>query len=188
MSASNAQAIDGEVNLTNRTGDNSRCWAATVLMQDQTYKILFSCRDITYPGGNEVFYYVVWANPTNGGAAQRLGSLGLGKVQFSTKTEFSSLFITKEKSPNARTPEGPTVMQGTLRTVPILTESGRSTTLTGNATNAPSQTTEPTVTGEPAPTATPQPRTGIAKFLTSGILAFLALFGIIFVVFVITKR
>jgi len=182
--ATRAFAFDGTVDLTNRVGADARCWASTVLMQDQNYKILFSCRDLTYPGGNEVFYYVVWSNPAAGGNPERLGSLSLGKVEFQTRNEFVSLFVTKEKSANAGTPTGTIVMQGSLRPVPLLQEIGKSTA-TNSGTSVSTQSGEII---EATPIATPQPRTGIAKFLTSGILAVLGIGGLIFVVFIITKR
>ncbi len=179
-------AFDGEVNLTNRVGADGRCWASTVLMQDQNYKILLSCRDITYPGGNEVFYYVVWANQASGTKAERLGSLGLGKAEFQTRNEFTSLFITKEKSANANAPTGVTVMQGTLQPIGILQERGKETATTPAQTPNPISGDNQTITATPI--TTPQPRTGIAKFLTSGILAVLGIGGLIFVVFLVTKR
>lgn len=175
-------ASDGTLDIVNRVGADARCWASTVLMQDQNYKVLLSCRDITYPGGNEVFYYVVWSNPASGGNPERLGSLGLGKAEFQTRNEFVSMFITKEKSANANTPSGTIVMQGGLKPVSLLQEVGKDTATNSGSSTSSDQTVEMT----PLPTA--QPRTGIAKFLTSGILAVVGLGGLIFVVFIITKR
>ncbi len=185
-SASAVFGYDGHVNLTNRVGEDGRCWAPTVLMQDQTYKVLLSCRDITYPGGNEVFYYVVWANLASGAKPERLGSLGLGKAEFQTRNEFTSLFITKEKSANASTPTGQVVMQGTLQAEDLLQERGKETATTPAQTPNPISGDNQVVTATPI--TTPQPRTGIAKFLTSGILAVLGIGGLIFVVFLVTKR
>lgn len=176
-------AFDGQVNLTNRVGDEGRCWAGAVLMQNQNYKILVSCRDITYPGGNEVFYYVMWANPANGGNAERLGDLGIGKNEFQTRNEFTSLFVTREKGTNVNTPSGSIVMQGTLQPIGILSENGKTTT-----TNTPTASEAPVADIVVTPIPTPQARTGIAKFLTSGILAILGIGGLIFVVFLVTKR
>jgi hypothetical protein len=178
-------AFDGQINLTNRIGEDGRCWASTVLMQNQNYKVLVSCRDITYPGGNQVFYYVMWANPAAGGNPIRLGDLGMGKNEFQIQQEFTSLFVTTEKSTNLNTPTGQIVMQGTVQPIDILQERGKETATT------PAQTPNP-ISGDnlvtATPITTPQPRTGIAKFLTSGILAVLALGGLIFVIFLVTKR
>lgn len=179
------RAFDGQINMTNRTGADGRCWASAVLMQTQSYKVLLSCRDITYPGGNEVFYYVVWANQASGAKAEKLGSLGLGKAEFETRNEFTSLFVTKEKSTNVNTPSGEVIMQGTLLPIEILQDKGKQTSTTANQTPNPVSGDNQVITATPI--STPQPR-GIAKFLTSGILAILGIGGLIFVVFLVTKR
>ncbi len=187
LTASSIFAFDGEVNLTNRIGDDGRCWAGTVLMQNQNYKVLVSCRDITYPGGNEVFYYVMWANPAAGGKAVRLGDLGIGKNEFQTNQEFTTLFVTKEKAVNVNAPTGAIVMQGSVQAIPILQEKGKETATTPVQTPNPISGENPSVV-TPTPITSPQPRTGVAKFLTTGILAVLGIGGLIFVVFLVTKR
>lgn len=175
--ASEAQASEGPFTLRNIVGQAARCEGGSILMQDRNYNVYISCRDISYPGGTDVFGYVVWAVPSGGGNQFRLGTLGLGKVSFRTKTAFSSLFVTKEEDENARTPSGPVIMQGSV---------GRFETLDG-----PPPT--PSAAGElgtstPTPIATPQPRNLGRIFAAGGLLAFIALFGVILVILVITRK
>lgn len=180
-------ASEGLVEMTNRVNQDARCFAASVLMQDLNYKVLVSCRDIVYPGGSNIINYIVWANPVSGSSAVRLGSLNLGKVEFRTKQAFSSLFVTVEKTSNVRAPEGQVVMQGSLQSIKLL--DGNQPVRTGSPTPTPKGQTEspmPTIEGEPTPT--PQPRSGIARFITGGILSVLGIAGIIFIVFILTKR
>jgi len=171
-----ANASEGIFELRNRVGEQARCVAYSVLMQDRKYDILMSCRDILYPGGTDVFSYVVWAVPTDGGAHFRLGSLGLGKVSFGSNYAFSSLYVTKETDDRVRSPQGPVIMQGSLQRSELL--------------DGPAPTPNPNELGEPTPSpiATPQPRNLGRIFAAGGVIAFIAIFGVILVVFVITRK
>jgi hypothetical protein len=183
--ASTTYASEGYTILTNRGGATATCWVGSVVMQNDNYTLLFSCRDITYPGGTEVFSYVLWSNPLDGSAPIKLGNLGYGKGEFKAKKAFGTLFVTKETSTGARTPEGPVVMQGAIQPLPGLQNNNTTGGTTQTPTASPT-TNDGLVTETPAPTT--QPRTGIAKFLTSGILAIIGLAGIIFILFIVVRR
>lgn len=176
LAVSNASASEGEFALRNRVGDPARCEGGSILMQDRNYNIYISCREINYPGGTEVFDYVVWGVPTAGGNPFRLGTLGLGKVSFRTKTPFSSLFVTKEETSNPRTPTGTVIMQGSVAPFETLDSP------------APAQTAEELGTPTPSPTVAPQSRNLGRIFAAGGVLAFIAIFGVILVIFVITRK
>lgn len=180
LTAKGVLASEGFIDLTNRINTDSRCSAFSVFEQDLRYHIQYSCRDITYPGGIEVVNYILWSNPVSGGNAVKIGEIGLGKGHFTTIDAFSSLFVTVERDRNTRTPVGQTIMQGNVKTI---------ANLESKFTPRPTEqnnTTEITPTLSPTPTAVPQ--SGVAKFLTGGIIAFIALFAVIFVIFVITRR
>lgn len=172
-----AEASEGYFELRNRVNENARCWAASVLMQDLKYQILVSCRDIIYPGGTEVFSYVAWANPIDGDNPIKLGTIGLGKVQFNTNKAFSSLFVTKEINPKERSPQGTVVMQGGLQRI----------TLLDNPNLQPDTESE---LGEPevSPTPTPKKSSVLNVFRIGGLIAFILLILIIGLVLVITRR
>jgi len=173
-------ASEGDIVLANRANTAARCEGGSVLMQNLNYTIYMSCRDITYPGGVEVVNYIVWANPTSGGNPIKLGDLDLGKKEFSTKIAFNTVFVTVERDNNVRTPSGPTLLQGTVTPYKTLESAPR-----------PGTTASPLPTGngtDATVSATPAPRTGFARLLTGGIIAFLGLFAIIFILFVITRR
>lgn len=181
FSPSNTFASEGFVELTNRVGEDARCWAPSVLMQDQNYNVLVSCRDIIYPGGVEVFDYVMWARPSAGGDPVRLGAIELGKKSFRTSTAYNALFVTKERSANPRSPEGPIVMQGTIQQVQLLDGS-----TTPRPTSAPGQSIAPEESGEPI--VTPAPQGGVARFLAGGIVTILGIAGILFVIFIVMRK
>jgi len=176
VSTRSAEASEGPFILRNMVGEASRCEGGSVLMQDRNYNIYISCRDITYPGGTDVFSYVVWGVPADGGGHFRLGTIGLGKVAFKTKTAFSSLYVTKEEDEGTRSPQGPVIMQGSV---------GRFETLDGPApTPGIGELESPT----PSPITTPAPRNLGRIFAAGGILAFIAIFGVILVIFVVTRK
>lgn len=176
------KASEGVVELTNRVGEDARCWAPSVLMPDQTYEILISCRDIIYPGGTEVFNYVMWARPITGGNPVRLGTLELGKRKFRTQTAYDALFVTKERQDSVRAPEGTIVMQGLITRVSLLDPD-----TTPKPTAQPGQSPAPDEV-DGSPVATQAPQGGIAKFLAGGIVTILGIAGILFVIFVVMRK
>ena len=181
--ASNVRASEGTFTLRNRVGENARCFATSILMQDRNYNILVSCRDILYPGGTNVFNYVVWGAPVDGGDPFRLGTVDLGKVQFKTKTPFNNLFVTKENDARPRSPVGTVVMSGNLEIIDFLDNAGNSSvSITSPVSNQ--ELGEPEIT----PTPTPAPRNIGRIIAAGGVLAFIAIFGVVLVIFVITRR
>ena len=91
-----------------------------MLMSNNKYRMLVGCRDLIYPGGAQIYYYVLWVNPADGGKAVKLGDLGLGKKQFDANKPFSSMFVTTEKTTKVKSPSGPTVMQGRVESITFL--------------------------------------------------------------------
>lgn len=180
---SQVHASEGQTTLTNRIGTQATCWVGSVFMQDLNYHLIGTCRNITYPGGAEIVNYVLWATPQAGGSAVRIGDLGLGKLEYRTKDPFSALFVTVERDRNIRTPSGTIIMQGSME--PFTTLEGKT-----RATSKPAEVAAPQeTTADPlAPKPTAAPASGIARFLTGGIIAFLGLFAVIFIIFIVTRR
>lgn len=110
-------ASEGLVALRSTAEEPARCYAASVKLQNQKYTILFSCRDIVYPGGETVLNYIVWANPLDGGDPIRLGEVGTGKAVYETKDAFSGLFVTTEEDSRAKSPSSNTVLRGTVEKI-----------------------------------------------------------------------
>jgi hypothetical protein len=165
-----------EYNLRNRVGESARCTIYSVLMQDSNYNLSLDCRDILYPGGETVFSYVLWAVPSDGGGHFKLGTIGFGKNSFKTKTPFSSVYVTKEANDKVRSPEGQIIMQGSLE---------RNEFLDGPV---PAPNPDELGTPEASPIVTPAPRNLGRIFAAGGVLAFVAIFGVILVIFVITRK
>lgn len=180
FSASSSYADEGTVDLRSTTGEVSRCVAFFVLLQDQNYNILVSCRDLIYPVDSSALNYTVWATPTKGGSAIKLGTLGFGTASFRTNQQFSNLFVTNEKDQYARTPQGGTVMRGTVEPVTFLERPTTPTPTSGTSTTSGS--TQATPTG--AQTTTSKLLVGLQR---AGILSVIALVAIVGLVFVITR-
>jgi hypothetical protein len=113
------KASEGNVNLLSITNDKYRCYAASLLMSSNKYKILVGCRDLLFPPDENLFTYVMWATPVSGSKPIKLGSIGGGRAEFSTKTAFSNLFVTMEQSSKVRVPGG-VVMRGNVESITIL--------------------------------------------------------------------
>jgi hypothetical protein len=149
-------------------------------MQDLNYRVLVSCRDIIYPGGADIFNYVTWANPASGKAPIRLGEIGLGKVEFKVKEPFNTLFVTKERTENPKTPSGNVVMRGNVEVVSFLDSPSANS-------NKPSELATPATSQSPTPRSTTS-RNPLNWLKIGGAIAFVALFATFLVIFLITRR
>src|SRR3989344_285347 len=182
--AEKVRASEGTVELRSTTVEPYRCWAASVRMQNQEYRIPFTCKYLIYPADENIFNYVVWATPKEGGNSVKLGTLGLGKGEFKTKKTFTGLFVTTEASKETKTPQGQTVMKGDITPVEFLEEASTPTPTPGEE--------EKEKISEEEKTETPQENlTTRQKLLLAlrraGIAALVALVAIIGLIFVVTR-
>jgi hypothetical protein len=115
-------ASEGTVELVSQTNKPTKCYATSLRMQNLQYKILFSCRYLIYPVDETIFNYVMWATPRDGGKAIKLGTLGLGKGEFKTKSAFTSLFVSTESNKKTKTPSGNVVLRGNVQPIEFLEE------------------------------------------------------------------
>lgn len=120
--ASQAEASDGTFEIRSLTGEPYKCFAASVRMQNLEYRILFTCQNLIYPAGENIYNYIAWATPKEGGNSIKLGALGLGKGEFKTKTPFVSIFITTESNSKTKTPSGNVVMRGEVQPLIFMEE------------------------------------------------------------------
>lgn len=177
LTAKTSYASEGVVELRSTTGDNYRCYTVSLQMLDLNYHLSVSCRDLLYPAGDEVFTYMVWANPSGEGKPIKLGELGFGRAQYKTKEPFSSLFVTTERDKRTKTPTGPVVMRGSANRIAFL--EGPQTPILEEAAEAPS-----TATPSPSPSARERLLTGLRR---AGMVALFALAAVIGLVFVLTR-
>ena len=184
--AKSAQASEGVIEVVSTTSDVYRCWASSVRMQNQEFRIPFTCRNLIYPANDNVFNYVMWATPQSGGETIKLGALGLGRGQFVTKKAFTSLFVTTERSKDVKTPEGSVVMRGNVEPIEPFFKEG------------PTPTPTPTTTAEGGDEGKTQEEqkpseelTTREKFLLAlkraGIAALIALVALVGLIFVVTR-
>jgi hypothetical protein len=120
LAANYAWASEGTAELTSPTGTPARCYVSSVLMENYKYSVVVSCRDLIYPPAENLFSYVLWANPLDGKNPEKLGELGVGKAEFTTKKPFSDLFVTAEAGKQARSPSTNLVMQGQIEKISFL--------------------------------------------------------------------
>lgn len=134
-------ASEGTAELRSVTDRNYRCFVTSILNESQTYKMLFTCRDLIYPPEPDKFAYMAWGTPIEGNNPVRFGELGKGKASFETRSAFSDIYVTIEKDGGVRKPEGQTVMRGSVEPIEFL---GNGTSFT--PTKAPQVTKTPTAT------------------------------------------
>lgn len=114
-------ANEGLVSMSNLIGGNTRCFASSIMMTNFRYKILVSCRDIVYPApaGANLFTYVLWAQ-IGDDKYENLGTLGVGRGEYETKNQFSSLFVTQEQDAKVRRPSDRLIMRGLIEPITLL--------------------------------------------------------------------
>jgi len=173
----NVKATEGEIELSSTVGEATKCYAASVLMRDLFYNIVMSCRDLKYPANPDLFIYLVWATPSAGGKAVKLGDLGVGKAFFRTKTTFTNIFVTQENNVGAPTPSRNVSLYGDVKSLEFLR-------LPSTPTPIPdaSQTT-----ASPLPIP-PEPKETIFSALKKAGLIFGGVVVLIVLVVIITRR
>ncbi len=172
-----AKAFEGSFELKNQVGTNDRCVAYLVGLENSNYKILLSCRDLNYPGGETLSYYIAWANTQDGGTI-RLGDLGFGSAEFQTNKTISSIFVTREFDKGTRNASNNVVMRGNLEKSDFLASS-----------QSPEAPTKPVESPSPTPQSqaktSQNPITNIVK--TASIFAIIGLVALIGLVFFLAR-
>jgi hypothetical protein len=111
-----AAASEGTAILTGPTA--ARCWFASVLIDEQRYKIVVSCRDLTVPPESETLFYRLWVKrlgfsaPTPGAKISAfgrsvylsLGDITSGKLAGDSREPFDEIAVTAEKEDNPSRP------------------------------------------------------------------------------------
>jgi len=117
----NSFASEGTYEIRPTNQETYRCWASSIYIGSK-YEISIGCVDLIYPPKPpELYkYYILWVTPTNGKSAIRLGQLGGGTGNFTTKSSFSQLFVTLEKTNNPKTPSSQIVMRGSTQPIDFL--------------------------------------------------------------------
>jgi len=116
-----AVASEGTIEMRSTTTQDNRCFGFSAMLEDNQFHILLTCRNLIYPSTAYNLHYLLWANPKQGDKVIKLGSLGFGKIQAKTRTEFASLFVTNETDKNTRKPTGEVVMKGVVEPVELFT-------------------------------------------------------------------
>jgi hypothetical protein len=178
-------ASEGVVELRSTTRESYRCFAYYQLLPDQNQTVLVSCRDLIYPTGSSIIYYILWMQPTDGSAPRRLGELGYGSLSARTPIPFNQLFVTSEQVQNTNKPGGPVAMRGNVSAVPFL-DRGTTGTPTPVISSGTTGTPEPGVSVSPTPGESTGSKIATA-FKRAGLAALLALLALIGLVFAITR-
>jgi len=187
----NLFASEGIAEIVSTTNEKSRCFAASLLMQDFNYSIIISCRDLIYPAESDVFYYVIWAEPLENNRPARLGTLDFGKKHLKFNKAFSNLFITAEQNARVKSPTGKIVMRGNIQPISFLETSQPQATPTPAETDQEEPETdqeEPETDQEDTEPKFQELSTKDKIFLAlrragiAALLAFVALLGLIFII------
>ncbi len=183
-----AKASEGKIELRSTTSEDYKCLAISLRMQNLEYRIPFSCRNLIYPAGENIFNYVMWATPTSGGNTIKLGALGLGKGEFKTKSSFSDLFVTTESKKDVKTPTGSVVMRGNVESWEFLeTQTSPTPTLTpAPGEEQPSQESQPEE-DQPQKQELSTRQKLVLALQRAGIAALFALVALIGIIFVVSR-
>lgn len=119
--AGSVAASEGTAEMRNLVGEDARCWVGSILLRSFSYRVIVSCRDLTYPASDEdVFDYGFWIVPDDGKPPVKLGVLGVGKAEFGSNVRFTSVFVTKEGRQQSGQKMGPVVMRGEMAPIKFL--------------------------------------------------------------------
>lgn len=174
LAAMPIKASEGTVELHSTIGQASRCFATSVLMRDNNYSVVVSCRDLTYPPAVDIFSYILWATAIKDGKPIKFGELGVGKAEFRTPSAFSDLFVTRERDIKVQSPSENPIMQGGVQFIGSLE----------SPTNPEPGLEKPTPTIS-APKVTPQDSGLSSKLRRAFLTLFIAVFGLAIVIFAV---
>jgi len=175
-----SRASEGTFDIRSTDSNEYKCFAASLQMQNLNYKTIISCRNILFPIDTTIYSYILWANPKDGGAAIKIGSIGLGRGEYAIKPAFTSLFITAEQNPNVKAPTGKIVMKGSIKPITFLEK---------ETTTSEEEGEKIENGGSKTPTPTPSQKTSVRDRLLTGLkraglasgLALIAILGLVFV-------
>lgn len=178
----NASASRGTVDLRSTNNADYRCFASSLVMQNNKYDVAINCVNVTFPiNPPEISTYVVWVDPVAGRGPVRLGDLQKGVVRFEVQQAFTRLYITEEANAGVRAPSANVVMSGQVEPIDFLERE-----------TSPTPTTEVSAAEEAdnGETDTSQLSTREKLMLAlrrAGIAAIIALIAIVGLVFVVTR-
>ncbi len=175
-----SSASEGTFELRSTDTNKYKCFAASLQMQNLNYKIILSCRNIIFPVDETIFTYILWANPETGGKPIKVGSVGLGKGEYSIKPAFASLFVTTEQNPNVKEPAGKVVMKGSIKPISFLEK--ETTVSSGDEKEESEESKETTPTPSAGKTSVrDRLLTGLKRAGLASALALVAILGLVFV-------
>lgn len=120
LSPNKISASEGAFELSSTNRESYRCYVISLLMANGQYKLLVSCRDLLFPPADRIGNYYLWGTSNFDGETLKMGSLGIGKAEFSSKEPFTNLFITIEENDKTKDPTGSIVMKGSLQKISFL--------------------------------------------------------------------
>lgn len=112
-------ASEGIFQLEANDGTGGRCFIVSTLLADFKYKMLINCRALKYPIAENLFQYVLWADHGDD-EPTRLGTLGIGKREFTAERPFSRLVVTKEANDQPEDPSQNRYMDGRIQPIAFL--------------------------------------------------------------------
>lgn len=193
LSIKTAKATEGTAELVSTSDTQTKCFASSVMMQDFRFKVITSCKNLVFPAAENKFAYMLWATPTSGGKTIKLGSLNLGKAEFTVKEPFSALFVTTEANTGAKAPSAnSTVARGTIQSIQHLEKQQEPEPEAVTARTTPAENFGE-ILEEPSPAATEtveeeEPDQGLLGSLGTGaIVGIIGIFLVLIILAIITR-
>jgi len=106
-----SSANEGIVQMRAQDGTAGICEVYSNLLDNFQYALSVNCRDLKYPIAQNLFQYALWTDNGNG-EASFMGTLGIGKRQFTATQPFARLVVTKEAVREPEEPSGNIYMSG----------------------------------------------------------------------------
>ena len=182
FSPDNVSASRGTIDMRSTNNEDYRCYASSLVMQNNRYDVAINCVNVTFPiNPPDISTYVVWADPINGKGPLRLGDLQKGVVRFEVQQPFTRLYITEEANANVRAPSADVVMSGQVESIDFL-ERETSPTPTTEVSEA-----EEVEEGEEDTSQLSTREKLMLALRRAGIAAIIALIAIVGLVFVVTR-
>jgi hypothetical protein len=143
LTVSPSAASEGTIEMKSTVDQPTGCFILSVKTSHNQYSLLGTCRYLIYPPDDQNLYYVLWAKPLEEDKRMnRLTKLDYGKFNTTSRSAFSELIVTKEKSTFISAPSEEIVLKGTVQPVPLAESDQLITSQSENNQVTPSQDVE----------------------------------------------
>lgn len=176
-------ASEGTFVVRSTNGEAYHCWAASLFMPYNKYRLIVGCADLVYPPipRENYKFYMLWANPTDKSKPMRLGQLAGGTAEYAVPKPFNELFVSLEYAENVRAPSELIVMRGAVQPIESLLRP-QSPTPTQEAVDQPTDTNQETTIDTSQLSTKDKLVLALKRAGVAAVVALVVIIGLVFVV------